>query len=313
MSQGTSKPPASGGGASAVRAFFAGLLRLILVLLVGVVLGGVIYFGSVFIYQRAIIPAEENAARLSALETEQAGRQALLREQLATLQSRLSWLESTSAIRTDLEKDLNSLQTQVAIQQTRSADLYNRLQTATLQVKTAEIQAQQVNRALGTSIAMAEEAKDQVEVLRAALHVLRARQHLVQGNYGLAQGEIETARQILRSLWERVPEAQQASIERWIARLELAQANLPNFPVAAADDLDVAWQWLLEGLPSQQPTPTPRRTYPVAQAESPTTALTPTLTPVAPTAATATPQPSPTATALSLTPGMSPSPSPTRP
>ena len=31
-------------------------------------------------------------------------------------------------------------------------------------------------------------------------------------------------------------------------------SNLPDFPVAASDDLDIAWQILLSGLPQATPT-----------------------------------------------------------
>jgi len=34
----------------------------------------------------------------------------------------------------------------------------------------------------------------------------------------------------------------------------LTLSNLPNFPVAASDDLDIAWQILLSGLPQDVPT-----------------------------------------------------------
>jgi hypothetical protein len=31
-------------------------------------------------------------------------------------------------------------------------------------------------------------------------------------------------------------------------------SNLPDFPVAASDDLDIAWQILLSGMPEETPT-----------------------------------------------------------
>ena len=39
-----------------------------------------------------------------------------------------------------------------------------------------------------------------------------------------------------------------------VQRLDMALSNLPDFPVAASDDLDIAWQILLSGLPQATPT-----------------------------------------------------------
>jgi hypothetical protein len=45
-----------------------------------------------------------------------------------------------------------------------------------------------------------------------------------------------------------------------LLRLDLTLSNLPSFPVAASDDLDIAWQVLLGGLPPTEPTPAPTTT-----------------------------------------------------
>jgi hypothetical protein len=72
-------------------------------------------------------------------------------------------------------------------------------------------------------------------------------------------------------------------LEVVIQRLDLALSNLPDFPVAASDDLDIAWQILLSGLPQATPTinisgtPSPASTLSVTP--SPKVTFTPTPTP----------------------------------
>jgi hypothetical protein len=62
-----------------------------------------------------------------------------------------------------------------------------------------------------------------------------------------------------------------------IARLDLALGNLPAFPVVAVDDVDIAWQLLVNDLPEQ-----PQETAtlePVAETPTPAVDVTPTATP----------------------------------
>ncbi|MCX8024002.1 MAG: hypothetical protein N3A60_02235 [Thermanaerothrix sp.] len=307
--------PTSGAG-QAVRAFVRAVLRLLVVLVLGLLVGAAAYFGSVFIYQRAILPAEENTARLNALETEQAGRFVQLNEQLvtqeaqlqtqhafaynmiitATLQlatqaARLSALERQVTYQGELIGELNEdtgwLKTQVATLGTPLAAWEGRLATLEVQVERAG-------------------AANDIASLRVALHVLRARQHLMAGNYGLAQDELSQARVWLLQLWERVPEGQQATVRAWMDRLDLAMTNLPTLPVLAAEDLDILWRSLIAGFPATSATPTPLRTLPLAStATQPVGTMT-----LASPIGTLTPQPTLT---LRQSPSPSPTPSPRSP
>lgn len=311
-----STSPSTSGAGQAVRAFIRAFLRLLMVIVLGLLVGAAAYFGSVFIYQRAILPAEENTARLNALETEQTGRFALLNEQVATQEARLQTqhafaynviITATLQLATqaaqlsalerqvtyqgeligELDEDTGWLKTQVAALSTPLAAWDGRL--ATLEA--------QVGR---------EGVANDIVSLRVALHVLRARQHLIAGNYGLAQDELNQARDWLLQLWERVPEGQQAAVRVWMDRLDLAMANLPTLPVLAAEDLDILWRSLMAGFPATAATPTPLRTLSMTSAATQPVG---TMTLVSPTG-TLTPQPTPV---LRQSPSPSPTPSPRSP
>jgi hypothetical protein len=308
--------PSTGGTGQAARAFVRAVLRLLVVIVLGVLVGAAAYFGSVFIYQRAILPAEENTARLSALETEQAGRFALFNAQLTTQEARLQTqhafsyhmnLTATLQLATQAAR-LSTLERQI----TNQGELIGGLDEDTGWLKTQVA-------ALGTPLVAWEGRLETLEaqvgkegvandiaLLRAALHVLRARQHLMAGNYGLAQDELSQARAGLIQLWERVPDEQQTLVRTWMERLDLAITNLPTLPVLAAEDLDILWRSLLAGFPATAATPTPLRTLPLSSAATQSVG---TITPPTPTL-TLTPQLTP---AFRQSPSPSPTPSPRSP
>jgi len=82
-------------------------------------------------------------------------------------------------------------------------------------------------------------------------------------------------------LQAEVPAYQTESLAVVLARLDLALGNLPEYPVIAVDDVDIAWNLLIVGLPE-------------SAAEAAALAATPTLTPTPD--ATATPEQTPTPT-----------------
>jgi hypothetical protein len=89
-------------------------------------------------------------------------------------------------------------------------------------------------------------------ILVKAMNLLaRARLLLVQSNYGLAQTDLQAARELLMGLSGEVSDDEAAAVAAIVARLDAALANLPEAPVAAADELDGAWQLLVAGLPAE--------------------------------------------------------------
>jgi hypothetical protein len=87
-------------------------------------------------------------------------------------------------------------------------------------------------------------------VLIKAMEMLtRSRVYLVQSNLGLAKDEILAARELLAEM--SVPEYQQTALAAIIDQLDLAAQNLPDFPILASENLEVAWQLLRSGLPTE--------------------------------------------------------------
>ncbi len=105
----------------------------------------------------------------------------------------------------------------------------------------------------------------------------RARLYLYGSNYGLAKIDVQAARDLLSTLQNDLPYDQNATLQDVLARLDLALVNLPTYPVIAADDVDIAWQLLVDGLPALPgATATPETT---GEAPIQTEEATPTVTP----------------------------------
>jgi hypothetical protein len=108
-----------------------------------------------------------------------------------------------------------------------------------------------------------DEGRAQVRVLKAMELMSRARLFLFQSNYGLAEQDVRAARDILRPLAGGTAFVDGAAIGVAVDRLERTMAALPDFPVAARDDLDIAWLAMLGQVPpaaTAAPASSPRQT-----------------------------------------------------
>jgi hypothetical protein len=89
---------------------------------------------------------------------------------------------------------------------------------------------------------------------------------MYQSNFGLARQDVQIARDLLATIQPDARELLASELDAVILRLDMTLANLPDFPLIASDDLDIAWQILLSGLPQATPTvietPTPVATSP---------------------------------------------------
>jgi hypothetical protein len=77
-------------------------------------------------------------------------------------------------------------------------------------------------------------------------------------------------------LFELANEANDETLHQAVARLDLALNNLPEFPVVASGDLEIAWQILMSGEASVVPTSTPT---PFVETATPTPFDVPSVTP----------------------------------
>lgn len=217
--------------------FFRFLLRLVLVLLVLAAIGVGLYFGLPLLYQRYVVPVEQNTAGMVELES----RQEQTEQQLADLQTKLQTIESVQnqhdRLLPELNERVSDLETEIAAR-TQSLAALEELQS--------ELQAQ--DEAVST------ELERQVNLLKSMELLSRARLFMYQSNFGLARQDVQIARDLLASIEPGASASLAEELDAVILRLDMALSNLPDFPVAASDDLDIAWQILLSGVPEEAPT-----------------------------------------------------------
>jgi hypothetical protein len=213
------------------------LLRIVLVLIAAGAVGVGIYFGWPVVYDRYIRPVAANTADLTSLQqqVDQAvGRITEMESQLAAVNLHVRSLTGTEG---DVALQLDQIATAVNDVGRRLDDL-------------DAITAGLANRADESQATFVRE----VDILRSMELLSRARLFLYQANYGLAIQDLETARAVLAGIRDA---SDDTTISEALFRLDLALGSLPDRPVAASDDLDIAWQTLLGNLPNPTPTPAP--------------------------------------------------------
>jgi hypothetical protein len=243
---------------------FIKLVRIFvwLVIVLGVI-GGVaaaVYYGIPYMYVRFVQPVELNAARIQEIATQQAEDLATSGAEVAQLRGQLSSLEGRiGAVETSLTEHSAAI-----------------AQLETMQASLAQDLDSQRTEVLA-------DLDYQVKLMRSIELLSRARLYLFESNFGLARQDVLSARELLDGLQTAAPPEQIASLRAVIARLDLTLGNLPGYPVVAADDLEIAWQVLIDGLPAgAEAIVTPLRVFP-------TPLPTATETPLPPPSATPTP------------------------
>jgi hypothetical protein len=219
-----------------VRRFFDFLIRLLALLIILGVIGLGLYFGLPLLYQRYIVPLDQNTAGVTQLQS----RQEQTEQELSDLQTRLGTLET---VQNEHDQSLKELAQRMSDVETEIAARTESL--AALERIQSEIQEQ-------NEVASAE-LERQVNLLKSMELLSRARLFMYQSNFGLAEQDVQIARDVLGTVQKDAPDELAEDLETVTLHLDLALSNLPNFPVAASDDLDIAWQILLTG---SAPTPT---------------------------------------------------------
>ena len=229
------KPPFSTRLGQAVLWFFRALLRLILIILVIGGIGAAIYYGAPFLYEKFVTPVEQNATRVNELEDEIVS----LKSQLAEIKGQLvdlsSQLNETNNHLGELEQSLQAHTTSLATLAEMQAVL--------------EAQLKEDNDKALTAL------KNEIVMTRVLDTLARSRLYLAQSNFGLAKVDVLSARDLLAELHAVTKDDIHAQA---IERLDMALNNLPEFPVVASGDLEIAWQILMTGeaLPTETPAPT---------------------------------------------------------
>lgn len=232
--------------------FIRALFRLIALLIVIGGIGAAIYFGVPFINDNIVVPIQRNTSQIDQLENE-----------IATLQTQL---DETNARIGELETNIEA----------HTASL------AKLEGMQATLEQEISNQNNSVMVAL----KREIMLTRSIETVARARLFLSQSNFGLAHDDVQAARDILVELLVDAPAYEADALNQIIMRLDFALGNLPAFPVIAVDDVDIAWQLLMRGLPESEADVMPTLTSTPTPAPIPTFTPTPEVTssPITPTA-----------------------------
>jgi hypothetical protein len=217
--------------------FFRFLLRVVSLLILLSLLSLALYLILPWLYQKFIRPVEQNTVQVRELQSWQEQTQ----EELADLQTKLQTLETVQnqydGSLTELDQRVTDIEKEMTARQESLAKLED------IQ---AELQAQ--------NEASAAELERQINLLKAMELLSRGRLSMYQSNFGLAKQDIQIARDLLATVRPDAPAPLADELDAVVQRLDMTLSNLPNFPVAASDDLDIAWQILLSGLPQATPT-----------------------------------------------------------
>ena len=210
------------------------ILRLVLFLAFLAALAAGAYFGLPILYEKYVRPVEMNSSQLASLAEEQSRQET----QLADLETRLATLEAAGTSQAesivDLSTRVEALEESIAAHTTTLSALEEMM--ARMQAVDEESQA---------------ELERQINLLKSMELLSRARLFLYQSNFGLARQDVQVARDLLAEIQPNTTEPLDAEIAETLLRLDLVLQNLPSFPVVASDDLDIAWQILLSGIPPE--------------------------------------------------------------
>jgi len=292
------------------------LARVILIVIIVGVVGIAVYFGApVLIDEYLLKDVNLNSSKIQEINDDLQSSSDFLTQRLTDLQSRIDSLE----IQNDTEsQNIDTLEAQISVvensitQQEAFAEQLSTMESSldeygsefltledrilNLEEKLGEIQADFI------SLNLSDEEQDlvidslidddsqyedfnsiqlELDLLKVMELITRVRVFLGQGNIGLAKSDIQISQEIIMDISERVSENQDAYLSEITQRLALASENLSQNPALADEDLEVAWQLLLQGLPEELDsefdttiTPTPQSTGEIIV----TPTITPTLT-----------------------------------
>jgi TolA-binding protein len=286
---------------SAFIQFLKALVRLLAIVVMGVLIGGAIFFAAPWLYRQYILPAQNTILRLEDAQTRQEQTNQQFNQRLDSLNSRLQDLESAydqnkqvvdelrqqfddaGATQAAMQAGVQNAQATLSAAQTAidaslagQGDLYATLSTS---VARSDSNLSALATQMGSDNAPLQALQRQVQVIEAMQLLTRGRLFLAENNAGLATQDVQAAYRLIKELSATAPSYQEEALTNLVSRLEFALANLPDKPLLADGDLEVAWQILRDGLPQA----------PVTTAEA-----VPTATPAPGVSASATSTPTPT-------------------
>lgn len=302
-------PPTQSSGTNqgfsiAFKAFLVGLLRLLIILIFGVVIGIAIYLGIPQLYRSFIQPVRDNSAQIAELKSQQQQSSDQFSQRIDGLQSRLdameiqqdndreaiaelqTELEHAQQILSELSDSLTADAQNLASLESDLDDLRNGLDQANTSLSELDSkidESQESIQSLSDFLASQETPvaalRRELQLVKAMELLTRSRLFLARNNFGLAQDDIQSARAILVELQTLVLPYQEETLGTIVSRIDLALENLDENSALAVEDLEVAWRLLVGGLPDEPPiTDTGTALTPAATSDSSITGATPTIT-----------------------------------
>ena len=230
---------------------FRKILRFLLILVVIVGIVAAFYFTAPYLYEKYILPIENNTTRLSEIEGNQEAGMDILEGQISDLQIRQIDLEnrftenSISIIELQGQVQVLKLDLQVHNQTLKQLDAIQAILDE-LVVTSSEHEALLMEKD-STLV----DLQQQILFSRSIELLTRSRLYLSQNNYGLVEQDVLAARDILSDIVAGMPPDETSNLQNIIARLDLALNILPSLPLIAADEIDIAWMLLVNILPDQ--------------------------------------------------------------
>ncbi len=231
------------------RAFARALWTLAKVLIL-LVLVAAIGFGAAFAWtlldDRLNADAQTTSAGFGAVDDRLAADAQLIAELQDQVASLTADAEAVPAQLDGLDARLTELADAQAAATARIDDLQGQIDDRTARLDALDDAQQEL---AASTTAMIGAIDSELDVMRSTELLSRARLYLYQANYGLAIDDVRSARAILATV---DPSGDRLTLEQrdaTLVRLDLVLRSLPDRPVLAADDLDIAWQLLMGEVP----------------------------------------------------------------
>ena len=220
------------------------LLRIILVLVAGCLVGAVIYFAASgwipYLDQRVFQPIDTNQALVQDLQSTQNALEIQISSLQATVDGNQSETESDIAATLDqLSEDVVHMQSEVD----NNTYYGGTLAPAMLATVSARQDSNSRNLSALATAQMRDSGNHQeLELLRTLELLTWAHQYILHDNYGLAENELEAARDNLTVMITRVPPKQRVVVLEMLNLVDQCIADLPSRPAVAAEKLQLAWR-----------------------------------------------------------------------
>lgn len=219
------------------------VVRLFLVLIVGCLVGAVVYFAASgwipYLDERIFQPIDSNQALVKELKATQSS----LEDQIISLQSTLE--DDQSGAGPELAATLDQISEDISkIQSDVESNTYYAGTLAPAMIATVTYKQESNTRnlsALATAQMRDSSNGRELELLRILDLLTWGHQYILHDNFGLAENELNTARDKLSTLVTKVPPKERVVVIEMLNLVDGCLADLPSRPTLAAEKLQLAW------------------------------------------------------------------------